>query len=164
MFNHFHVLLRPDEVRVARRVGLLPGRGDGGRGFVVPATRGASDEPWRAGMQRLAEALTELGARTGSMQVVVSDHYARYVLVPWSANLVSDSERLALARVAFAETFGPAADAWNITMDEQPAGCPSFACAIDRALQQTLQDLAKALRLRDAGARRPRKPASTCAR
>jgi hypothetical protein len=96
----------------------------------------------------LAEALTELRVGSGALHVVVSDHFARYVLVPWSADLVADSERVAFARIAFGEVFGSAADTWNVTIDEQPAGAPSFACAADRALTQSLQDLAKALRLR----------------
>jgi hypothetical protein len=148
MFEQFHVLLRPGEIRVTQRGGLLAGRGGRARAFAVPATRGGADEPWRASVQRLAEALTEMRVRSGALHVVVSDHFARHVLVPWSADLVADSERIAFARIAFGEVFGPAADAWTVTLDEQPAGRPSFACAIDRGLLLTVQDLAKALRLR----------------
>jgi hypothetical protein len=148
MFNQLHVVLRPGEVRVTRRSGLFPGRGGDERAFVVSGARGGGDEPWRASVQRLAEALTELRPRAGALHVVVSDHFARYVLVPWSADLVADAERIAFARIIFHDVFGAAADTWNVTMDEQPAGCASFACAIDRALQQSLQDLAKALGLR----------------
>lgn len=133
---------------MTQRGGLLAGRGGGVRGFAVPAVRSSADEPWRASVQRLAEALTGLHVRSGALKVVVSDHFARYVLVPWNADLVADSERMAFARIAFAEVFGPAADTWNVTLDEQPAGCPSFACAIDRGLTTMLQDLAKALHLR----------------
>jgi hypothetical protein len=147
MFNQLHVLLRPAEVRVMRRSGLFPGRGADERAFVVNGVRGGADEPWRASVQRLAEALAELKPRSGALHVVVSDHFARYVLVPWSADLVADAERIAFARITFQEVFGAAADTWNVAMDEQPAGCASFACAIDRTLQQTLQDLAKALGL-----------------
>jgi hypothetical protein len=150
MLSHYRILLRPGEVRVARRGGLLSRGAGAERAFAVQPARGGGDEPWRASVQRLAEALTEIGARSGSAQVVVSDHFARYLLVPWSAQLVVDDERIALARVAFAETFGPAVDGWSITIDEQPAGRPAFACAIDRGLLSTWQDLAKALRLRIA--------------
>ena len=148
MFQHFHILLRPGEVRVMRRSGLLGGRGAGERAYAVPAARGGADDLWRSSVQRLAEALAETGARAGSMRVVLSDHFVRYALIPWSADLVTDAEREALARVTFGEVFGPMADTWSIILDEQPAGCPSFGCAVDRGLLQMLQDLGKALRLR----------------
>jgi hypothetical protein len=150
MFSHYRILLRPGEVRVARAGGLLSRRGGGARAFAVQSARAGGDEPWRACVQRLAEALTEMNVQGASAHVVLSDQFARYLLVPWSAQLVTDDERIALARLAFVETFGPGADTWRVTMDEQPAGKPSFACAIDRALLPTLQDLAKALRLRIA--------------
>lgn len=147
MFQQLHVLLRPGEIRVTRRASPL-GRAGVERVFVVPAGQGGSVEPWRAGLQRLAEALNQPGSRGGTLHLVVSDHFVRYALVPWSADLVSDAERIALARVTMHDTFGAAADGWDIALDEQPAGCASFACAVDRDLLGGVRDLAKALGLR----------------
>jgi hypothetical protein len=148
MFQQLHILMRPGEVRVVRRAAFPGSRGAVERAFAVPAARGGADEPWRGSVQRLAEALAQLGARSGRMRVVVSDHFARYALIPWSAELVGDAERIALARVTFSEVYGPLADTWQVIMDEQPAGCPSLGCAIDRGLLQMLQDLAKAVGMR----------------
>jgi hypothetical protein len=65
----------------------------------------------------------------------------RYALIPWSDNLVADSERLAFARLAFRDVYGHAADAWDLCVDEQPAGQASFASAVDRALIAAIRDV-----------------------
>lgn len=133
------VLLRPGEVRVMRRPALLPSRG---RAVVqgYPVTSALSDEPWRASVEVLGMALREESAAR-SAQVVVSDHFLRYALVPWNDSLVADTERLAFARLALSEIYGSMAEGWAVTLDQQPAGQASFACAIDRDLLQALREV-----------------------
>ena len=147
MFQQLHVVLRPAEVQV-RRSGLLRGRGGDVRAFAVAHGRGNGGEPWRAAVQRLAEVLAEQAGGSGSLHVVVSDHFARYAVVPWSLDVVTDSERAALGRISLSEVFGAAADGWMVALDEPPAGSPCLACGIDRAMFQALKDLGGALRMR----------------
>lgn len=131
------VLLRPTEVRVTRRPALLPARG---RVIVqrYPVTSAQSEEAWRASVEVLGMALKEETAAR-SMHVVVSDHFLRYALVPWNAGLVADAERLAFARLTLSEIYGSMAESWVVTLDQQPGGQPSFACAMDRELLQGLR-------------------------
>jgi hypothetical protein len=78
------------------------------------------------------------------LQVVLSEHFVRYVLVPWSEDLVRDAERLAFARLGFREVYGALVDTWEICLDEPPAGEPALACAVDRLLVNEIQDAALA--------------------
>jgi hypothetical protein len=140
------VTLHPEHIRV-KRSALLPGRGGGEQ--VWPVAGGAAgDEPWRAALQRLDDVLGEARAAQAALRVMVSDHFVRYALIPWSAELVADSERMAFARLTMREIFGPAADLWELCLDQQPAGQSSFAAAMDRALLAGLRDLSHKHRLR----------------
>ena len=138
--EHIEVVLRPSELRLTQRSALLPRRIVDARAFsVAPEAQG---EPWRASVARLAPALREMRARRASLHFVLSDHFVRYALIPWSASLVADSERLAFARLAFRDIYGASADTWELCHDEQPAGQASLACALDRGLLQALRDVA----------------------
>jgi hypothetical protein len=128
-------------VSLARRGGTLRARADGPRTIAVAGGEGTETvETWRAAAEVLAEALRERRARLGRVEIVLSDHFVRYLLIPWSRGLVSDSERLSFARLAFKDLYGTSADSWDVCLDEQPAGQASFAAAVDRALVSSVRD------------------------
>lgn len=144
--THLEVLLRPGEIRVARRPVLLGAR-SAAVAQAYPVSSADAELPWQGCIELLAGVLQqETAAR--ALRVVLSDHFVRYALVPWSASLVADSERLAFARLALSEIYGGLADGWSVTLDQQPAGQASFVCAMDRDLLQALRDLASARRMR----------------
>ena len=126
------VLLRPDEVRIARRRSV--------RRFDVSRDEANGGDPWQASVDRLAAALLDTGLRGGGVRANRSDHALRYLLVPWSDKLVADSERLAFARLMLQEVYGTMAEGWELCMDDQPAGQPSLACAVDRGLVYALRE------------------------
>ena len=138
--NRVDVLLRPDEVRIARRRSV--------RRFDVTRDDANGIDPWQASVDRLSGALLEMGVRAGALQVVLSDHFLRYLLVPWSDKLVADNERLAFARLTLHEVYGAMAEGWELCMDDQPVGQPSFACAVDRGLVHALRERCKQRGLR----------------
>jgi len=154
--SHIDVLLRPGEVRIARRRALVPGRQPEIRVYPVGAAESGDSETgerWRASIDTLEAALAG-SVGPASLHVVVSDHFLRYTLVPWNESLVADAERLAFARLAFAEIYGSMVDGWSIVLDQQPAGAASFGCAMDRDLLQALAGVAArhGLRLRSVRA------------
>jgi hypothetical protein len=106
------VLLRPGEIRVARRPAWLPSRG---RVMVqaYPVTAAQPEENWRASVEVLGMALGEQTAAR-SVRVFLSDHFVRYALVPWNESLVADAERLAFARLALGEIYGSMAEGWAV--------------------------------------------------
>jgi hypothetical protein len=98
-------------------------------------------EPWRGAVDALALALREQRGQVGRVELVLSDHFVRYLLIPWSEALVGDRERQSFAQLAFRDLYGPLADAWDLCLDEQPAGQGSLACAVDRALASSLREV-----------------------
>lgn len=151
-FDTLEVRLTGDEVRLARR-GLLSRSGPDQVQFVGEADRAKAtpSAPWIATVQCLARALAAANSGGAAVEVVLADQFVRYALVPWNRDLVNDAERQAFAAASFKQLFGAIADAWQVTLDEQPAGKASFACAVDRALLESVRELCKANRLRLRG-------------
>ncbi|HYL18762.1 MAG TPA: hypothetical protein VEV20_08770 [Burkholderiales bacterium] len=150
MIGHFvgerlRVELRPASVTVSRYAAFPRPRVTSTRSIEVTAAAAGSSEhppePWRASLDTLASVLREQRGSVGRVEVVLSDHFVRYALIPWSENLVADSERLGFARLGFRNVYGPLSDGWDVCVDEQPAGQASFASAVDRPLIAGLRDV-----------------------
>ena len=141
--QRLRVELRPASVRVVRQVAFPRPRVLSARTIAVEAGAGSvesSPEPWRPLVDALDLALREQRGQFGRVELTLSDHFVRYLLIPWSQVLVGDPERLAFARLAFRDVYGQLADAWDLCLDEQPAGKASLACAVDRALASSLRE------------------------
>ena len=131
--------MRPGGVTLASKSSfsarLLPLR-------ALPVVQEETDEhsiPWRTTAEALANMLNGATKGSASVEVVVSSHFVRYAMVPWSDNLVRDAERLAFARLTFREVHGALVDGWEICLDEHPAGQPALASAIDRDLLSAIR-------------------------
>jgi hypothetical protein len=137
------VELRPASVGLVRQAGFPRPRARSVRAIEVGAGVAGDEGPlglWRPAVDVLAAALREQRLRRGRVEVVLSDHFVRYLLVPWSGKLVGDSDRLGFARLCFRDVYGHLSDTWDLCLDQQPAGQGSFACAVDRLLASSLRD------------------------
>lgn len=140
--KRLRVEIRPASVKLVPEAAFGPRRLLSARAIAVEvASREAASEPWRGAVDVLTEALRESRGRLGRTEVVLSDHFVRYLLIPWSNDLVGDDERLGFARLSFRELYGQVSDTWDLALDEQPAGEASFACAVDRALASSLREV-----------------------
>jgi hypothetical protein len=142
--QRLRVELRPGSVRVVRQVAFPRTRAVPARPIAVDPESSSREEPlqpWRATVDALGLALREQRGRLPPVELVVSDHFVRYLLIPWSEGLVGNSERLAFARLAFRDLYGQSADTWGLCLDEQPAGRASLACAVDQALSSSLHEV-----------------------
>jgi hypothetical protein len=74
--------------------------------------------------------------------VILSNHFVRYLVLPWSAELVTPAEELDFARARFAQVFGDRAHQWSIRTSDAPAGVERLAVAYDSAL---LEELARTM-------------------
>ncbi len=142
------VHLRPGSVSI-RRARLWS---SGGEAKVVPLPARAMEtsEPWRASVQALAREFDATREHGSALHVVLSDHFVRFAVVPWSADLINEAERSAFARLSFAQLYGQANEGWDIALDESLVAQPSIAAAIDRALLAALRELCSARRMRMA--------------
>ena len=139
--GRLRVDLRPGSVTLARKQPLVGARLQPLQSVAVDQDEAAEPSAlWRAGVDALGGMLSRARQRGASVEVVISSHFVRYVLVPWSENLVRDVDRLAFARLAFREVYGAPVDGWEVCLDDQPAGQPAFASAIDRELLAAIQN------------------------
>jgi len=142
--QRLRVELRPASVRVVRKVAFPRSRAVPARPIAVdpePSSQEEPLQPWSATVDALGLALREQRGRLPPVELVLSDHFVRYLLIPWSDGLVGDSERLAFAHLAFRDLHGQLADAWQLCLDEQPAGQASLGCAVDQALPSALHEV-----------------------
>ena len=116
---------------------------------LVPCSPSATDAaPWTAALHALQDKLPALGGRRMEATVVLSNHFVRYALVPWSDQLNSDSEEQAYVRHCFSRTYGDDAEAWAVRMSANGAGGSQVVSAIDQALLDGLERISAASGLR----------------
>ena len=152
--EHIEALLAPDALHL-RRTG-------GSESFAVAAA--AADEgegegeaeAWRAPLAELDLALRKRPARAVAprmpaalaallaprLDIVLSEHFARWQVLPWQADVESAVEREAWARHHFREVYGEAGRHWQVRCAASAPGEAMPACAIDATLLAELQRLA----------------------
>jgi hypothetical protein len=71
--------------------------------------------------------------------LVLSNHFVRYAVLPWSDGLSTPAEEEAYLRHHFAKIHGERAKAWSLRASEAPRGALRLASAIDTALVEALK-------------------------
>jgi hypothetical protein len=122
-------------VRLDHRKRLLEGR-------TVECTADEAGEPaWAQALDAFREGLAKSAAHHSRVAVVLSNHFVRYVLVPWNGQIKKEEEELAYARHCFEQVYGPSAAAWDIRVSASGKGGPRVACAVDARLLSTLDQI-----------------------
>jgi hypothetical protein len=103
---------------------------------------------WTPTLDALKVLLADEAWRNANARVVISDHWARYAVVPWSDDLSGDEERLAHARICLAKVYGDVTDNWRITLSAAEPGRAGVACAVPEALFAALGVLLTDARLK----------------
>ncbi|CAD5379476.1 conserved hypothetical protein [Pseudomonas sp. OF001] len=103
---------------------------------------------WAAPADALERLLAGQPRRRGSLSVVLSEHFARFTLVPWSEAIVSPAELCAYARLRFEEIYGSDAAGWALQLSPEAAGQPRLAVAVASGLLDRLAALARGAGLR----------------
>jgi hypothetical protein len=116
------VRLAPDQVTV------------GARAIDCDPRYGA--EPWQGAIAALRGVQWDKRSRVAA---VLSNHFVRYALVPWSRSLANAAEEEAYVRHHFARIHGERAKAWSLRWSEDGADAPRLASAIDAGLLAALK-------------------------
>jgi hypothetical protein len=93
---------------------------------------------WHPAVEALREALAHPNVGSGDATVVLSNHFVRYLLLPWNADLVSGQEELAFTGARFQQVFGDAATQWALKLSHFGPGFASVASAIERGLVEAV--------------------------
>jgi hypothetical protein len=148
-------------------IGLAPGRVDllrlgrwPGRRVVdltsLACTPAPGEAPWAAALRTLDAALQstsqlEPSASDGDMPaamsagasvtVVQSNHFMRYLVLPWQPALTRSSELATLARLRFEQIHGAVVADWTVQLADDGYGAPLLACAVDTGLVSGVHNL-----------------------
>lgn len=92
---------------------------------------GPQTSDWKRCVEALQQILREPFSHDADATVVISNHFVRYAMVPWSEHLVSDDEKRAWVKHHFVERYGelPGAPEYRWSEDRPDASC--VASAVD---------------------------------
>lgn len=100
------------------------------------------DAPWAGAPTAAAQALAQLVQRpemgAGTLQILVSSHFVRYLLVPWRAEVTHPEEFAAYVRICCDQTYGVASAGRSLRTSAEKEGGPRLTAAMDTALLEAL--------------------------
>ncbi|UCO97551.1 hypothetical protein LF844_23285 [Metapseudomonas lalkuanensis] len=103
---------------------------------------------WPGAVAALESLLAGREPGRAALRVVLSSHYTRFCLVPWSEAINSPEELAGYARLCFEDIYGALGDSWSLKLSPEAAGHPRLAAAMPEELLARLRSLAKASGLR----------------
>jgi len=145
--DQLRILLSPQQVTLLRLAGGRASRVCDKR--IVPCYASKPGESsWRNAVNTLRAVLPEFDARKADVFVLLSNHFARYMLVPHSDEISTANEEEALVRHHFTQIYGAAAEHWALRLsDSAERGGLRVACAIDKELPESLRALFQSTQL-----------------
>jgi hypothetical protein len=106
---------------------------------IACAAPGQDEAPWAKVLEALESGLQKMGGAKSNAQIVLSNHFVRYALVPWSDQISDQDEEQAFIRLCFTKTYGADAQPWALRMSPNGYGETQVACAIDQGLLDGLE-------------------------
>jgi len=103
------------------------------------ACESPSGEPWESAAAALSRLAGEIGKASVRVTVTLSNHFARYALVPWSEGLAKAEEEAAFARYCFAKVHGERAKDWDLRLSPGASGAARIASAVDAPLVRAVR-------------------------
>jgi len=117
-------------------------------GFAETFAGDGDGPPWQPALDAFERFLGAGEAGAGTLEVVLSNHFVRFLLVPWSAQIATAEEFRNCAAAMFEEIHGDLASQWEVCVSAERAGAPRVAAAVDRSLLAAIRAAAAPTRLR----------------
>jgi hypothetical protein len=135
--DRFGIALFPDRLVLTRISGGLRRKVRQAETLALaPAAEGSAN--WQPAVDALAGLLAAGALEHAELTLVLSNHFVRYVLVPWSDALGSREEEEAFARHCFARVYGSQAETWALKLGHADPAQGRLACAVEQALIDAL--------------------------
>ena len=105
---------------------------------------------WAVALETLDRLLGEHTRPGAELSVVISGHFSRFCLVPWSEQISSPAELLGFAQLCFEDLYGVPTQPWSMVLSAEPTGYDRVATALPQDLLTHLRTLVtgRGLRLR----------------
>lgn len=114
------------------------------RNSVACAAPSQDEAPWTKVLDGLDAALGTMDGEKIDAAVTLSNHFVRYVLVPWNEQINDPAEEQAFIRLCFTQTYGTDAKQWELRVSSGAYGETQVASAIDQDLMKGIERVASA--------------------
>jgi len=112
------------------------------------AAREEQAEQWSGLIATLKNALKSEKWRGARPEVVLSNHFVRYAVIPWNTELSGSSERQAYLMHCFSLAFGDAIKNRDLRMADSGFGKSTIASAVSNDLARALHDAFQQVNMR----------------
>ena len=99
------------------------------------------ESPWKNALDKLATEILRLTSKPKLVRVVLSNHFLRYAIVDVDQAIQSKAEQVAFVKHRFVQTYGEAAESWELRLDQECPGAPYLASAVDGLLLFKLREI-----------------------
>jgi hypothetical protein len=131
------IAFAPDSLALLRVSGAASPRVREKRTIACDPVLGAA--PWQGAAAALGRLAGEARDAKAQVTVVLSNHFVRFILVPWSEGLGNAGEQTAFVRYCFAKLHGERSKDWDLRLSPGPAGSRRIASAVDSSLVQAVR-------------------------
>lgn len=98
-----------------------------------------AEASWVPAASTLARVLRDKSWHGAKPQLVLSNHFVRYALIPWHDSLGNHAERQAYLRHSFQLAYGDSAKGWDLRMSDNGVQRAAVASGIEQGLLQHVQ-------------------------
>lgn len=95
--------------------------------------------PWTAPLAVVENFLKQQPWSSGNVTVILSNHFVRYMLIPWSEMLLRSDEQQTYLQHLFTDTYGEIAARYALRLSPAAPGMERIASAIDITLLDQLR-------------------------
>lgn len=137
LFNsELRVVLCPDKVIL---LGLSKGlRRKATHQMILPCAPMPGAPAWRPALAAFEQWLDANKTGRGKVTVILSNHFVRYALMPFSNEVASPAEEQALAQILLEDTYGDSAKQWRLRISGGGYGEPRLVAAVDAELPEAI--------------------------
>lgn len=107
--------------------------------LIVPCV--TSEPGWQPVLAVLESSLQGKDLKKADAMVILSNHFMRFLVLPWNEASLSATEKMALVQHRFSEVYGEGSERWEFRLSEGAYGASSIASAVPRELLQQLKKL-----------------------
>ena len=137
--ERINITLAPQQVTLLRYAGgIRPSLRDR---KVINCAAAGDGPAWRGALEALREALAHPNTAAADAGIVLSNHFVRYLVLPWNATLAGEREELAFAAARFHQVYGEIARIWTVRLSAGKPGASALAAAVEKALLDAIEAL-----------------------
>jgi hypothetical protein len=107
-----------------------------------------SESGWQAALPVLKTSLDNFNSNNAEATLIISNHYTRFLLLPWNDVSLTDAEQFSLLQHRFDEVYGEASATLELRLHSGSYGSASLASGIDQDFLTQVKSIFDASSLR----------------